>query len=95
MMRNAPDTGLVAVQSGTPVVPMRVKLIKDGVFDRPSLLSRFMTGQSFSDDERAPGLGFLFTRGKVEIHIGEPLVFPRNADYQGATARLEEAVRAL
>ena len=88
-------TGLIACQGRTSAVPIRVKLIKDSVFDRPSVLSRFMTGHRFSDHEGVPGLRSLFSRGKVEIHIGEPLTFPRRTDFQEATARLESAVRAL
>ena len=66
-------TGLIAVESRTPVVPIRVKLHKATIFDRGPLLSR----------------------GKIDVHFGEPIVFPRGADYLEATARLESAVKAL
>jgi long-chain acyl-CoA synthetase len=66
-------TGLIAVGSLTPVIPVRVKLLKGTIFDRGSLLSR----------------------GKVEIHFGEPLTFSRRTSPVDATRRLEEAVRAL
>ena len=66
-------TGLIAVESQTPVVPIRVKLHKAAIFDRGPLLSR----------------------GKIDVHFGEPIVFPRGADYLEATARLESAVKEL
>jgi long-chain acyl-CoA synthetase len=93
-----PGTGLIAVQNRTPVVPMRVKLRRGGVFDRTSFLSRLMTGQSFSDSsggENGSGRALRFSRGAVEIHFGQPLSFSRNTDYLDATARIEEAVKAL
>ena len=65
--------GLIAVESRTPVVPIRVKLHKAAIFDRGPLLSR----------------------GKIDVHFGEPIVFPRGADYLEATARLESAVKEL
>ena len=66
-------TGLIAVGSQTPVIPVRVKLLKGTIFDHRSLLSR----------------------GKVEIHIGQPLSFSRRTSPLDATRQLEEAVRAL
>ena len=66
-------TGLIAVESRTPVVPIRVKLRKASIFDRGPLLSR----------------------GSIEVHFGEPIVFARGADYLEATARLESAVREM
>ncbi len=66
-------TGLIAVESRTPVVPIRVKLHKATIWDRGPLLSR----------------------GKIDVHFGEPVVFPRGADYLEATARLESAVKEL
>ena len=65
--------GLIAVESQTPVVPIRVKLHKRGLFDHASLLSR----------------------GEIEITFGRPLIFKPGTDYLDATARLEQAVRAL
>ena len=66
-------TGLIAVESRTPVVPIRVRLHKATIWDRGPLLSR----------------------GKIDIHFGEPVVFPRGADYLEATERLESAVKEL
>ena len=66
-------TGLIAVESRTPVVPVRVKLRKPTIFDGGPLLSR----------------------GNMEVHFGEPIVFPRGADYLEATAKLESAVKEL
>ena len=66
-------TGLIAVESRTPVVPIRVRLHKATIWDRGPLLSR----------------------GKIDVHFGEPVVFPRGADYLEATARLESAVKEL
>ena len=66
-------TGLIAVESRTPVVPIHVKLHKATIWDRGPLLSR----------------------GRIDVHFGEPVVFPRGADYLEATARLESAVKDL
>lgn len=37
----------------------------------------------------------ILRRGSVEVHFGEPLVFPPRTAYQEATNAIEEAVRAL
>ena len=66
-------TGLIAVESRTPVVPIRVTLHKATIFDG----------------------GRLLARGRIDVSFGEPIVFPRGADYFQATARLESAVRKL
>ncbi len=66
-------TGLVAVESGIPVVPLKLDILKIG---SPT--------------------GFpMFSRGDVEVRFGPPINFPRGTTYEQATARLEEAVRAL
>ena len=66
-------TGLVAVESGIPVVPIKLDILKIG---SPT--------------------GFpMFNRGKVEVRFGSPITFPRGTPYEEATARIEEAVRAL
>ena len=47
-------TGLIAVQSGTPVVPIRVKLRKGSVFDRPRLFSRGSVEVHFGQPQHFP-----------------------------------------
>ena len=47
-------TGLIAVQSGTPVVPVRVKLRKGSVFDRPRLVSRGSVEIHFGQPQHFP-----------------------------------------
>ncbi len=37
----------------------------------------------------------ILRRGRVEVRLGEPLVFPAGTDYMKATAAIEEAVRGL
>ena len=37
----------------------------------------------------------ILRRGRVEVRLGEPLVFPAGTDYMRATAAIEEAVRGL
>jgi long-chain acyl-CoA synthetase len=66
-------TGMVAVESATPVVPLKVVLHKGSIFDRSPLLSR----------------------GRVEVRIGPPIVFPTRSDYRQATEQLELAIRQL
>ena len=66
-------TGLVAVESGIPVVPIKLDILKIG---SPT--------------------GFpMFRRGDVEVRFGSPITFERGTTYEEATARLEQAVRAL
>jgi len=71
--------GLVAVEAATPVVPMRLRV------DRMSIIDRWWD-KPFS---RGP------IRGDAELVIGEPIRFDADVDPVEATARLEEAVRAL
>ena len=66
-------TGLVAVESGIPVVPIKLDILKIG---SPT--------------------GFpMFSRGDVEVRFGAPITFARGTPYEEATARIEQAVRAL
>ncbi len=74
-------TGLIAVEGGTPVVPMRLKIGNVSILDH---LDR--TWEPF----RANGW-----RGKVEVVFGEPLYFAAGTPPAEATARLEAAVAAL
>ena len=76
-----PGTGLVAVESATPVVPMRLKIIR---------MSRF-------DARREPAFAGkrLPWRGEVELVYGEPIHFAWDTDHTVATERLEAAVAAL
>jgi long-chain acyl-CoA synthetase len=71
--------GLVAIDGGTPVVPMRLKV------DRMSFVDRWMEGSS------APGSW----RGSAELIFGAPMWFDADEDPVAATERLEAAVRAL
>ncbi len=66
-------TGLVAVESGIPVVPIKLHI------------------RSIGSPTGFP----MFKRGDVEVRIGSPITFPRGTSYEEATARIEEAVRAL
>jgi long-chain acyl-CoA synthetase len=72
-------TGLLAVEGGTPVVPMRLKIHR---------FSRLDAGAS-SNGERRPW------RGEVELFFGAPIHFPWGTPHEDATQRLEEAVAAL
>lgn len=74
-------TGLIAVEGGTPVVPMRLKIGNVSILDH---LDRTW------ERERANGW-----RGKVEVVFGDPLYFAAGTPPAEATARLEAAVAAL
>ena len=37
----------------------------------------------------------ILRRGRVEVRLGEPIMFPAGTDYMKATAAIEEAVRGL
>jgi long-chain acyl-CoA synthetase len=73
-------TGLVAVEGGTPVVPMKLKVSKPSVLDR----------KYRAEWRRANGF-----RGDVEVVFGDPLWFPALTDPADATRRIEAAVAAL
>ena len=74
-------TGLIAVEGGTPVVPMRLKIGNVSILDH---LDRRW------ERERASGW-----RGRVEVVFGDPLYFPAGTPPAQATAALEAAVAAL
>ena len=47
-------------------------------------------------DRMGSPAGFpILRRGRVEVRLGEPMVFPAGTDYMKATAAIEEAVRGL
>jgi long-chain acyl-CoA synthetase len=73
--------GLIAVEGGTPVVPMKLKIGNVSIIDH---LDREW------ERERVKGW-----RGKVEVVFGDPLYFPAGTAPQDATAWLQAAVAAL
>jgi long-chain acyl-CoA synthetase len=74
-------TGLIAVEGGTPVVPMRLKIKNVAVLDH---LDRTW------EPSRANGW-----RGDVEVVFGDPLYFPAGTPPNEATSRIQAAVAAL
>lgn len=74
-------TGLIAVEGGTPVVPMKLKIKNVSILDH---IDRTW--------ERARSNGW---RGDVEVVFGDPLYFPAGTAPAAATAQLEAAVAAL
>src|SRR5438552_18751093 len=74
-------TGLIAVEGGTPVVPMKLKIGNVSVLDR---IDRKW------EPFRSNGW-----RGKVEVVFGDPLYFPAGTPAVDATAKLQAAVAAL
>ena len=74
-------TGLIAVEGGTPVVPMKLKIGNVSILDH---IDR--SWEPF----RANGW-----RGKVEVVFGDPLYFPAGTPPAEATAKLQAAVAAL
>jgi long-chain acyl-CoA synthetase len=74
-------TGLVAVEGATPVVPMKLKVVR---------MSRL-------DARREPAFAGerLPWRGEVELVFGEPIQFAWDTDHLVATQQLEAAVAAL
>ena len=73
--------GLIAVEGGSPVVPMKLKINKVSILDH---LDRAW------DRTRENGW-----RGDVEVVFGAPLYFPVGTTPVEATARLQAAVAAL
>ena len=74
-------TGLVAVEGATPVVPMKLKIIR---------MSRLDARKEHTfEGKRLPW------RGEVELVFGEPIHFAWDTDHLAATARIEAAVAAL
>ncbi len=74
-------TGLIAVEGGTPVVPMKLKIGNVSVLDHWD-----RSWEPF----RSNGW-----RGNVEVVFGEPLYFASGTPPAEATARLQAAVAAL
>ncbi|HEV8230492.1 MAG TPA: lysophospholipid acyltransferase family protein, partial [Candidatus Limnocylindria bacterium] len=74
-------TGLIAVEGGTPVVPMKLKIKNVSVLDH---LDRKW------ESYRSNGW-----RGDVEVVFGDPIYFPAGTPAMEATAKLQEAVAAL
>ena len=74
-------TGLIAVEGGTPVVPMKLKIKNVSILDH---LDRTW--------ERSRANGW---RGDVEVVFGDPLYFPAGTAPAVATAQLQAAVAAL
>jgi long-chain acyl-CoA synthetase len=74
-------TGLLAVEGATPVVPMKLKIVR---------MSRL-------DARREPQLAGqrLPWRGEVELVFGDPIHFAWDTNHSVATERLEAAVEAL
>jgi len=73
--------GLIAVEGGTPIVPMKLKINKVSVLDH--------WDRSW-DASRSNGW-----RGDVEVVFGDPLYFPAGTPPTEATAKLQAAVAAL
>jgi long-chain acyl-CoA synthetase len=74
-------TGLVAVEGATPVVPMKLKVVRMSRLDARR--------ESAFAGERLPW------RGEVELVFGEPIQFAWDTDHLVATQQLEAAVAAL
>jgi long-chain acyl-CoA synthetase len=73
-------TGLIAVEGATPVVPMKLKIVKPSILDRKHR------------PEWRDRNGF---RGDVEVVFGDPVWFGALTDPAEATRRIEAAVEAL
>ncbi len=77
-------TGLIAVEGGTPVVPMKLKINRMSIADR-------LGGEEFR-----PRNGHRWgLRGDVEVVFGTPIVFASETDFAAATERIQAAVAAL
>ena len=76
-------TGLVAVESATPVVPTKLRI------HRMSWLDAHWPGRRNGTN------GASSLRGEVEVVFGEPIWFPSDTTPEQATARLEEALGSL
>jgi 1-acyl-sn-glycerol-3-phosphate acyltransferase len=74
-------TGLLAVEGATPVVPMKLKVIRMSRLD--ARREQRLAGQ------RLPW------RGEVELVFGDPINFAWDTNHAVATERLEAAVEAL
>ena len=77
-------TGLIAVEGGTPVVPMKLKINKMSVLDGIDL------------KHFAPNVPVQWApRGDVEVVFGRPIVFAAETDFSAATEQIQAAVAAL
>ena len=74
-------TGLIAVEGGTPVVPMKLKIGNVSILDH---------WDRKWEPFRANGW-----RGNVEVVFGDPIYFPAGTPAADATAKLQAAVAAL
>jgi len=74
-------TGLIAVEGGTPVVPMKLKIGNVSILDHWD-----------RKWDRARSNGW---RGDVEVVFGDPLYFPAGTPAVDATNKLQAAVAAL
>ncbi len=78
-------TGLIAVEGGTPVVPMKLRINRLSIADGIG----WPTFKPQSD-------GFKWgVRGDVEVVFGNPVVFAAETDFAVATERIQAAVAAL
>jgi long-chain acyl-CoA synthetase len=73
--------GLIAVEGGSPIVPMKLKINKVSILDH---MDRKW------DPRRANGW-----RGDVEVVFGDPIYFASGTNVNEATAKLQAAVAAL
>jgi long-chain acyl-CoA synthetase len=74
-------TGLIAVEGGTPVVPMKLKIGNVSILDHL--------------DKKWEPFRSNGWRGNVEVVFGDPLYFPAGTAPAEATAKLQAAVAAL
>jgi long-chain acyl-CoA synthetase len=74
-------TGLLAVEGATPVVPMKLKIIRMSRMD--ARREHALAGERFP------------WRGEVELVFGDPIHFAWDTNHAVATERLEAAVEAL
>ncbi len=79
-------TGLIAVEGGTPVVPMKLRIKQLSIADGIEL-SRFTPNPA----ARLPW----GVRGDVEVVFGRPIVFAAETDFTVATQQIQAAVAAL
>jgi long-chain acyl-CoA synthetase len=73
--------GLIAVEGGSPVVPMKLKINKVSILDH---------GDRKWERGRSNGW-----RGDVEVVFGDPMYFASGTNVNEATAKLQAAVAAL
>jgi long-chain acyl-CoA synthetase len=77
-------TGLIAVEGGTPVVPMKLKINKMSILDGIDL------------KHFAPNVPVQWApRGDVEVVFGKPIVFGAETDFNAATEQIQASVAAL